>query len=76
MKYFLKGIALLGHWYINPNEKSNRYKSSLLSLLTKALTEHFLQRNIPLRNLLNAKPPIMSRRRSAFNEVTDWDLHK
>ena len=44
---------------INPNKKSNRYKSSLLSYLTKALTEHFLQGNVPLRHLLNAKPPFI-----------------
>ena len=40
--------------------------------LQKALTEHFLQGNIPLKHLLNAKPPFMSWRRSAFNEVIDW----
>ena len=31
MEYFLEGIAASRHWYINPNEKSNKYKSSLLS---------------------------------------------
>ena len=30
MEHFLQGIAPLRHWYINPNEMSNRYKSSLL----------------------------------------------
>ena len=60
MEHFLEIIALLRHWYINPNEKSDKYKSSLLGLLTKALTEHFLQGNVPLRHLLNAKPPFMS----------------
>ena len=36
-----------------------------------ALTENFLQGNVPLRHLLNVKPPIMSWWRSAFNEVND-----
>ena len=30
MQHFLEGIALLRHCYNNPNEKSNKYKSSLL----------------------------------------------
>ena len=60
MEHFLEGIAPLRHWYINPNEKSNKYKSSLLSYLTKALMEHFLQGNVPLRHLLYAKPQFMS----------------
>ena len=39
MEHFLEGIGPLRHWYINPNKKSNKYKSSLLSELnTKALT--------------------------------------
>ena len=71
MEHFLEGIAPLRHWYINPIEKSNKYKSSFLSQLTKSLTEHFLQGNVLL---LNAKPPLMSWRRSAFNEVNDWAL--
>ena len=61
-------------WCINTKEKSNKYKSSLLSRLTKALTEHFLQGNVPLRHLLNAKLPFMSWWRSALNEVNDWAL--
>ena len=32
--------------------------------------EHFL--HVPLRHLINAKPPFMSWWRSAFNEVNDW----
>ena len=52
MEHFLEGI--------NPNEKSNKYKSCLLSYITKALMEHFLQGNVPLGHLLNAKPPFMS----------------
>ena len=52
---YLEGIAPLRHWYVNPNERSNNNKSSVLNL-TKALTEYFLQGNIPLRQLLNAKP--------------------
>ena len=31
MEHFLEGIAPLRYLYINSNEKSNRYKSSLLS---------------------------------------------
>ena len=57
MEHFLEGIAPFWKWYTNPNENSNKYKSSLLSELTKALTEHFLQGNIPLRRLLNSNPP-------------------
>ena len=74
MEHFLEVIAPLRHWYISPNEKSNKYKSSLLSLLTKALTEHFLQGKVPLRHLLNAKPPFMSWQ--MFNEVNNWALRK
>jgi len=69
-----EGITPLRYWYINPNKKSNKNKSSLLSYIIKALAEHFLQGNVPLRHLLNAKPLFMSRRRSAFNEVYDWAL--
>ena len=36
--------------------------------------EHFLQGNVSLRHLLNAKLPFMSCRRSGFNEVNDWSL--
>ena len=67
MEHFLEGIGPLRHGYINPNEKSNKYKYYLL----RALTEHFLQGNVLLRHLLNAKPPFMSCRRSAFDEVND-----
>ena len=74
MEYFLEGIAPLKHWYINPNEKSNKYKSSLLSLITKDLTENFLQGHVLFRHLLHAKPPFMSWWRSTFNEVNDWAL--
>ena len=69
MGHFLEGIAPLRHWYINPNEKRNKYKSSLLSEFSKALMDHFLQGSVPLRYLLNAKPPFMSWRRSVFDEV-------
>ena len=31
MEHFLEGIAPLRHQYINPNERSNKYKSSLMS---------------------------------------------
>ena len=56
MEHFLEGIALLRHWYIKPNEKSNKYKSSFLSYLTKDLTEHFLQ----------GKPSFLSWQRSIY----------
>ena len=75
MEHFHEEIALFRHWYINPNEKSNKYKSSLLSQLTKALTEHFLQGNVRLRLQLNSKPLFMSWWRSAFNKVNDWALY-
>ena len=28
-EHFVEGIAPLRHWYINPNERSNKYKYSL-----------------------------------------------
>ena len=31
MEHLLEEIALLRHWYVNPNEKSNKYKSFLLA---------------------------------------------
>ena len=40
--------------------------------LPKRLTKHFPQGNVPLRHLLNAKPPFLSWQRCAFNEVNDW----
>ena len=47
--------------YIIPNEMSNKYKSPLLCFeITKALTEHLLQGNIPWIHLKNAKPIFMS----------------
>jgi hypothetical protein len=60
MEQFHEGNAPLRHWHINPNNgKRNKYKSSLLIELTKALLQHFLLGNIPLRPLLNAKPLFM-----------------
>ena len=56
MEHLLEGIAS----FINPNEESNKYKSSLLSSLTKALMEHFLQGNVPLRHLLNVETLFIS----------------
>ena len=47
-----------------------------VNLPKPSLTEHFLQGNVPLRHLLNAKPPFISWRRSAFNEVNDCTLKK
>ena len=32
MEYFHEGIAPIRHWYVNPNEKSKKYKSSLLKI--------------------------------------------
>ena len=37
MEHFLEGIVPLRHWYNYPNEKSNKYKSSLQSKFTKGL---------------------------------------
>ena len=34
--------------------------------------EQFLQENVPIKHLLNAKPLFMSWQRSTFNEVNDW----
>ena len=31
MEHFLGVIAMGEHWYVNPNEKNNDYKSSLLN---------------------------------------------
>ena len=45
-------------------------------IFIKALTEHFLQGNIPLRPPINAKPPLMPWWRSAFYKVDDWALNK
>ena len=59
MELFHEGIAPLGHWNITPNEKSNKYKSSLPSLLTNALMGHFLQGNVPLWRLLNEETLFM-----------------
>ena len=36
--------------------------------------EHSLQGNIPLRHLINVKPPFISWQRSAFKEVNNWGL--
>ena len=49
MEYLLEGIVpfkVLHTFY--PNEKNNTYKSSLMSYLTKSLTEGFLLENVPL----------------------------
>ena len=37
MEHFHEGITPLRHWYFNPNEKSNKYKSSLLELTYQSL---------------------------------------
>ena len=57
MENFLERIAPLRLWYINPNVKSNKYKSALLSELSKALTEHFPQGNVTLRRAPNILLP-------------------
>ena len=33
LQHFLEEIAPLRHWYINANENSNKYKTSILSQL-------------------------------------------
>ena len=61
MEHLLEGIAPLWHQNINPNKKSNKLTSSLLSyILNKALIKHFLQGNISLRHLINTKLLFMS----------------
>ena len=48
-----------------------RYTSSLLNCITQSLTEHFLQGNVLLNFLLNAKPTFISWRGYVSNEVND-----
>ena len=52
--YFFEGITPLRHWYINPNERINKYKFSLLCWLTNiALAEQYIQANVLLMYLIN-----------------------
>ena len=60
MEHVLEGIALLRHLYINLYKKSNKYKYSLLSQITKALTEQFIQGNVPLRHPINEETLFLS----------------
>ena len=74
MEHFLEGIALLGHWYINPNEKSNKCKSSLLIKLTKAsyngaVPSRKCSIKVPAKCITSV---YMSWWRFAFNEVNNW----
>ena len=45
----LEGIAPLRHWYVNPNEKSNKYNFFFTYPIYQRLIKHFLQENAPLR---------------------------
>ena len=66
MEYFLEGIAPLRDRYINPNEESNKYKSSL------ELPYQSLNRALPSRKCYNkCKTSIYVLMGSAFNEVND-----
>ena len=53
MEHFLEGIAPLRHWYINPNEKSNKYKSYFSSELTN---HQSLNRALPSRKCSIKEP--------------------
>ena len=70
MELFLQGNVPLRHWYSNPNEKSNKYKSSLLSYLTYESLNgaQFLQENV------TTMPAFMSWHKFAIKEVNDWAL--
>ena len=61
MEHFFEGIAPLRHWYINPNEKSNKYKSS-------ELTYQSLKRALCLCLDGNLSLPFN-------NKVSDWALN-
>ena len=59
MEHFLERIALLRYWYINPNEKSNKYKSTYSSELTyQSFNGALPSRKCSIKepDLLNAKP--------------------
>ena len=73
MEHFLEGIAPLRHWYINPNEKSNKCKSSLLSQLIK-LNGALPSRKCSIKASVKSNTSFMSWQRSAFNKVNDWAL--
>ena len=60
MKHFLEGIAPLRHWYIKPNEKSNKYKIFSSQLTYQSPNRAFPSRKCFIRQLLNAKPQFMS----------------
>ena len=57
------------NYLVTQIRRVNKYKSSPLSYLTKALKEHFSWK---LRHLLNVKPVFMSWQRSTLNEVNNW----
>ena len=46
MEHFLEGIDPLRHLYINPNEKSNKYKLSLMSQLVATDKINLMSNNI------------------------------
>ena len=72
--WFLEGNALLRHWYTILNETSNRYKTSPTYQGLSRLPEQFLQGNVPLRHLLNAKSLFMPWMWSAFNAILNDHL--
>ena len=72
MEQFLEGVAILRLWHVISDEKICTCYSSHLGKCNDVLTEQFLQGNVPLSCLVNAKPPFMSWQISAFNEVNEW----
>ena len=67
IEHFLKGISLLRYWYINPNHRSNKYKSSLYQSLNGALPS----RKCSMKKAPKCKTSI---RVTVINEVlvNDW----
>ena len=59
MEHFLEGIALLRHWYINSNEKINKYKSSLLRVnLPKPYNGALPSRKCSIKTPAKCKPSV------------------
>ena len=66
MEHFLEGIAPLRHWYINPNENRNKYKSSLPSLTYQSLNGALPLKKCSNKASAKCKPSVY-----VFNEVND-----
>ena len=69
MEYFLEGIIPLRYWYIDPNKKPNRYKSSALELTYQSSNTTLHLRKCSIKTpaaVLNPKFPFLSRQRSSM----------